>query len=99
MARSTLNSARSTGEKVRRGEGGNRRGFFASLVEPFDDAIVGKTLNRTETSWNGAAVDIYGCTGDEIIGISFSILIHKAWPEDMVTSWIGKTSRTTGLGK
>ncbi|MFE1747379.1 PAS domain S-box protein [Coleofasciculus sp. H7-2] len=47
----------------------------ASIVESSEDAIVGKTLDGTITSWNSAAERIYGYTAQEVKGQSISILL------------------------
>jgi len=51
--------------------------LIAAINEYSDDAIVGSTLNGVITSWNPAAVRMYGYSGPEIIGRSGSVLVPK----------------------
>ena len=52
--------------------------LIAAIVEYSDDAIIGSTLSGIITSWNPAAVRMYGYSKGEIIGRSGSLLV----PED-----------------
>jgi PAS domain S-box-containing protein len=54
---------------------------LAALVESSDDAIFGKTLDGTISSWNRAAQRLYGYSVEEMVGRNVSVLV----PEDRLT--------------
>src|SRR5437764_264818 len=59
-------SARKRGEEA--------RARLTAIVEASDDAIIGKSLDGTITSWNPAAARLYGYSAAEAIGQSVSLV-------------------------
>jgi len=60
--------------------------LISAVVEYSDDAIIGSTLEGIITSWNPAAVRMYGYSGTEIIGNSGRLLFPEDRAEDFFTS-------------
>jgi PAS domain S-box-containing protein len=54
------------------------RSFLAAIVESSQDAVIGKTLDGTITSWNETAERVYGYTVEEAVGRHISLVV----PED-----------------
>ena len=55
----------------------------AAIVEYSDDAIIGCTLEGVVTSWNPAAMRMYGYSSKEIIGRSASLLARRDHVSEM----------------
>jgi PAS domain S-box-containing protein len=57
--------------------------YLSAIVESSDDAIIGKTLDGTITSWNRGAERLYGYAAGEVVGRSMNILISPARPTEL----------------
>jgi PAS domain S-box-containing protein len=53
------------------------RGELAAILESSVDAIVGKSLDGTITSWNQGAEQMFGYTANEVVGRSGTILVPQ----------------------
>ncbi len=51
--------------------------YLAAIVDSADDAIIGKTMDGTITTWNSGAERLYGFTAAEAVGQSASIIIPE----------------------
>ena len=54
------------------------RSLLAAIVESSQDAVIGKQLDGTITSWNETAERLYGYTAEEAVGRHISLVV----PED-----------------
>jgi PAS domain S-box-containing protein len=68
-------------QELRRNE--QSRAWLAAMVESSDDAIIGKTLDGTITSWNRGAETLYGYRREEMIGRSVAILMPSECSDDL----------------
>lgn len=59
----------------RRMEGLRQKEFMAAIVESASDAIYAKDLDGMITSWNPAAVAIFGYTADEVVGKPVTLIL------------------------
>jgi PAS domain S-box-containing protein len=55
---------------------------LASIVEHSDDAIIGKQIDGTITSWNPAAERLYGYSAEEASGAPISLLFPADRPDE-----------------
>ncbi|HEX8721975.1 MAG TPA: PAS domain S-box protein [Pyrinomonadaceae bacterium] len=62
---------------------GRERSRLAAIVESSSDAIVGKTLDGTVTSWNAAAEQMYGYTAEEAVGRHISFVVPEELRDDL----------------
>jgi two-component system, cell cycle sensor histidine kinase and response regulator CckA len=66
--------------------------WLAAIVESSDDAIIGKTLDGTITSWNKGAANIYGYQDAEVLGKPISLLVPPD-RQDEVQQLLGRIRR------
>jgi PAS domain S-box-containing protein len=65
---------------------------MAAIIRDSEDAIIGKTLDGTITSWNLAGERMYGYSSEEIIGKSIRIVTPKD-RQDELTAILVKVSQ------
>jgi two-component system cell cycle sensor histidine kinase/response regulator CckA len=65
---------------------------LGAIVASTDEAIIGKSLDGTVTSWNAGAERVYGYSSGEIVGQSISLLIpdHRADELPAILDRIGR---------
>ncbi|HYE66682.1 MAG TPA: PAS domain S-box protein [Pyrinomonadaceae bacterium] len=56
---------------------------LAAIIESSDDAIIGKTLEGTITSWNESARRMYGYSAEEVVGRHISIIVPPERSEEL----------------
>jgi PAS domain S-box-containing protein len=58
-------------------------GRLSAIVESSEDAIIGKTLDGTITSWNRSAEQMYGYTAAEVLGKPMNMLMAPEHTDEL----------------
>lgn len=56
---------------------------LAAIVESSEDAVIGKTLDGTITSWNQGAERLYGYRASEVVGMPITLLLPMGQPDEV----------------
>ncbi len=78
LRRANEELAQKTSEQI-----GEYRSRLASIIDSSEDAIIGKGLDGTITSWNKGAERIYGYAPEEVVGKHISILAPDDRPDEI----------------
>jgi PAS domain S-box-containing protein len=71
------------------------RALQAAIVESSSEAVIGKRLDGTVTSWNAAAERMYGYTAEEAVGRHISFIVPEELQADLaeIMSQLGRGER------
>jgi len=74
---------------------------LSAIVESSEDAIIGRTLDGTITSWNSGAERLFGYTFHEIVGQHYSVLVPPEGIGDAqsIMERVSKGERVPGFEK
>ena len=61
----------------------HRAEVLASIVNSSEDAIIGKALDGTITSWNAGAERLYGYSATQALGRNVSMLLPPSQPDEL----------------
>ena len=62
---------------------GLKPGRLAAIVDSSEDAVIGKTLEGTVTSWNAGAEKLYGYSAAEMLGKPLTLLVPPDRPDEI----------------